>query len=116
MPKKLTNEEFVKRCKERGEYTPLTEYVNNSTPVLFRHDVCGREFYMKPIKFFIGQGCNICKRRAAAIKFSQAGKESFYKALDALGLKLVDENYIYENNRTLICSFLYYSKFDLKLV
>jgi hypothetical protein len=99
MPKKLTNEEFVKRCEERKGYTPLTKYVNNSTPVLFRHDTCGREFYMKPVKFFIGQGCNICKRKAAATKFSQAGKESFYKALDTLGLKLVDENYVYKNNR-----------------
>ena len=99
MPKKLTNEEFVKRCKERGGYTPLTEYVNNSTPVLFRHDICGREFYMKPVKFFVGQGCNVCKRKAAAVKFSQAGKESFYKALDTLGLKLVDENYVYKKNR-----------------
>lgn len=99
MPKKLTNEEFINRCKERGEYTPLTEYVNNSTSVLFRHDVCGREFYMKPIKFFVGQGCEPCRRKAAADKFSQPGRENFYKALDSLELQLTDKNYTYKNNR-----------------
>lgn len=102
MPKKLTNEEFIKRCKERREYTALTEYVKNSTPVLFRHDTCGREFYMMPSKFFCGQGCSACKREAIAKKLSQVGKEKFYRALDILGLELINKNYVYKNSREVV--------------
>lgn len=102
MPKRLTNEEFIERCERRGEYKPLTEYVNNSTPVLFRHTECGGTFWMKPIKFFAGHGCIKCAKRKTGEKLASENRKKFPKVLEQLGLEIVDKNYLYRNRADIV--------------
>lgn len=102
MPKRLTNEEFIKRCKERKGYEPLSEYVNNSTPVRFRHIECGRVFSMKPAKFFSGQGCVKCSKKKMGAKFSAENRKKFTEMLEKLELEIADRNYSYRSRTDIV--------------
>lgn len=53
-------EGFLKYMKNLygDEYTMLGSYVNSSTPVLFRHNKCGNEWFTKPAHIANGHGCN----------------------------------------------------------
>lgn len=53
MPKKITNEEFIKKVKELvdNEYTPLEEYKKSDTKILMRHNKCGHKWEVKPTHF-----------------------------------------------------------------
>lgn len=57
---------------------------------------------MKPAKFFAGQGCAHCRRKAVATRLSQSGRKNFYKALNDLGLEVVNKGYVYKNNRDVV--------------
>lgn len=102
MPRRLTNEEFVKRCKQRGGYEPLTGYVNNSTPVLFKHTECGETFWMKPIKFFAGHGCVKCAKRKIGKKLASENREKLPIILEQLELEIIDKNYAYRNRNDIV--------------
>lgn len=62
MPKKLTQEEFIRRANEihngRYDYSKV-QYVNGTTPVII---ICPEhgEFSIKPQKHLAGQGCKPC--------------------------------------------------------
>lgn len=57
--KKVTTEEFKERVYKLvgDEYTVLGEYINNSTPIEIKHNVCNTTFYMAPKAFSRGQRC-----------------------------------------------------------
>lgn len=62
MPKKLTQEEFIRRATEKhgGRYDySKVQYVNGTTPVII---ICPEhgEFSIKPQKHLAGQGCKPC--------------------------------------------------------
>lgn len=97
MPKKLTNDEFIRRCKKRPDYTPLDSYKNNSTKIRFRHTQCGSVIEMSPAKFFEGRNCPICSKKSVAIKLAKRGEETFSRALEASELELIDGS-VYVNS------------------
>ncbi|EGT3757670.1 DUF2726 domain-containing protein [Clostridioides difficile] len=39
------------------EYEIIGEYINSSTPILFKHNLCGKTFKMRPTDFLKGQRC-----------------------------------------------------------
>lgn len=46
MPKKKTQEEFIKEVNEKygDEYTVLGKYIDTHTPILLKHNICGNEW------------------------------------------------------------------------
>lgn len=58
----MTTEKFKERLKKaRGdEYTLLGEYNTSHDKILFRHNVCGKEFEMVPNHMLGGTGCPHC--------------------------------------------------------
>lgn len=63
MPKKLTNEEFLKRIKNKcPTIEPLEEYIKSEVPIKFKCKVCGNEFSNTPIRILgtRNQGCAVC--------------------------------------------------------
>ena len=64
MGKRLTQEEFEKRIEEQGdgEYTPLEEYQGSKTPILMKHNNCGKEWKIRPENFMMGQRCPRCSK------------------------------------------------------
>lgn len=62
MPKRLTQEEFIRRAKEahgdRYDYSKV-EYVNNSTKVCIICSIHG-EFLQRPYEHIAGHGCDAC--------------------------------------------------------
>ena len=98
MPRKLTNQEFIDKCKAYPEYSPLEAYIDTATPILFRHERCGREFRLSPAKLFSGRGCPHCRVEARNKMFSRRGEAKFREMLDILGLKIV-EDFEYTNNK-----------------
>lgn len=59
-----TTEEFSREVDElsEGEFTLLTEYVNNRTPVLIKHIECKKEYSVTPKDFLRGNRCPFCKQ------------------------------------------------------
>ena len=67
MIKKLTQEEFINRCKEKHsddliDYSE-TVYKDNRTKVFFICKKCGNKFYQSPSNFLNGKGCPLCSRK-----------------------------------------------------
>ena len=50
------------------EYTLLTEYTNCSEKILFKHNICGNEFMMKPNGFLSGNRCPKCSLESRVSK------------------------------------------------
>lgn len=63
MGKKLTNEEFLKRLKEKAPtLEPLEKYIRSDVSIKFKCNICNTEFYNSPIHI-LGtrrQGCPTC--------------------------------------------------------
>ena len=63
MPKKLTNEEFLERIRtKKPTLIPMEEYVDASTPIKFKCNVCGHTFHNSPSRILgtRNQGCAKC--------------------------------------------------------
>lgn len=58
-PYTRTTEDFKKLVFDivGDEYTVIGEYVNSSTKILMRHNVCGNEWYVNPSNFLKGSRC-----------------------------------------------------------
>ena len=57
-----TTESFMEEMKNSGvNITPLEEYINAQTPILFRCDDCGKEWYVRPSDLSHGARCPHCK-------------------------------------------------------
>lgn len=59
---KYTHEEFVNIVKNRvgGEYTVLGEYINSYTKIKMKHNICGKEFEIRPVNFIAKSLSNRC--------------------------------------------------------
>lgn len=57
-----TNDEFIDRVQKLvgNEYLFMEPYVNSSTKLRVLHNVCGREYSVKPNDFFTGRRCPYC--------------------------------------------------------
>ena len=85
--KKLTNEEFIKKAKEihGNEYNYLkTNYVNANTKVCI---ICHKhgEFWQKPSKHLLGQGCKECGKNKISKAVSLTNEEFIKKAKEIHG-------------------------------
>ena len=79
MPRKKTNEEFIKQIYDivGNEYTFLEEYVNCETNLLVRHNKCGREYYISPDHFISnGRRCLHCSNKINASKIKNHNKKT----------------------------------------
>lgn len=62
MPKRKTNEEFQQEIKDMvgDEYTFLDTYVNTSTKIKVKHNICGNTYKVTPNHFLRGSRCPYC--------------------------------------------------------
>jgi len=60
--RKLSRETYINRMLEAtgNEYTLIGEYINTTTKVRIKHNVCGREWEITPKNYFSGRRCPIC--------------------------------------------------------
>ena len=60
--KKKTNKEFLKEVYSlvKNEYTPLEEYINYSTKILMKHNLCNNSYKVAPNNFIKGHRCPYC--------------------------------------------------------
>lgn len=68
---KTTNEEFLKKIYEigNGEYVAIDKYINEKTPIKFKHINCGTVFNVKPNEFIWGRRrCPQCKTKSIGEK------------------------------------------------
>lgn len=106
MPKRLTQEEFIKRSNlahnNLYDYSKVN-YVNNSTKVCI---ICPEhgEFWQTPYIHYIGCGCPVCryiKSKKSIRKKQGLTKETFIeRARNVHGDKYDYSNVIYENTDT----------------
>ncbi len=81
MGKKLTNEEFLKRLKEKAPtLEPLEEYIKSDVSIKFKCNVCNTEFRNAPIRILgtRNQGCPVCfynKQRISKEDFENRARE-----------------------------------------
>jgi predicted Zn-ribbon and HTH transcriptional regulator len=61
------------------EYELVSEYEDSQTPVIIKHNICEKEFTVKPAKFMSGNRCSFC--------FSSSGEQSIRMLLDKHSLK-----------------------------
>lgn len=62
MPKRKTTEEYKKEVENltNNEYTILSEYKTQNDKILFKHLLCGKEYYSTPKNFNRGRRCSHC--------------------------------------------------------
>lgn len=62
MPKQKTNEEFQQEIRDMvgNEYTFLDTYVNTSTKIKVKHNICGNTYKVTPNHFLRGSRCPYC--------------------------------------------------------
>ena len=72
---KKTTESFKQEVKEltNNEFSVLSEYKNARTPLLMKHNHCGREFFIAPSTFLGKLACKDCsyKQRGLDRRFTQ---------------------------------------------
>lgn len=62
--KRISDEEFKQEVYNLvgSEYVPLEEYKNSNQKILFKHNLCGNEYYATPSKFKNNRRCPKCSR------------------------------------------------------
>jgi rubrerythrin len=118
MFKNLTHEEFLERLwkvKSNKEFEVIEKYINQQTPIMFKHLLCNNLFKATPnnmTKKDYG-GCPICghkKRVATKLKDGGVNIDEFERRVKEKypdGLYKLKKNQIYKNNKEkliLICS------------
>lgn len=72
---KKTTDDFIKEVRELvgDEYTVLGKYINTKTPLLMKHNHCGREFFISRDNFLKNKRCRDCalKQRGLDRRFTQ---------------------------------------------
>lgn len=79
MPKKKTQEEFVKEVQDKfhGEYEVLGQYINNRTKILIKHNKCGNSFMKNPKDMVTKlSGCPYCNGSKPALYNEQWVKDN----------------------------------------
>ena len=103
--KRLTNEQFIKRCKEiygdKYNYSKV-EYINNHTKV---HIICyiHGEFMTLPYRFLQGFGCPKCSYKHMGKKQTLSKEQFIEKARKVHGDKYDYSKVEYVNTETKIC-------------
>jgi rubredoxin len=85
-----THDQFVEEVREASdEYEVLSQYINNKTKVLLKHEVCGHQWKILPVNFLKKDGnrCPDC-----SVKTS--------KAATAIASALVDHGVNFETEKT----------------
>lgn len=105
MPRRLTNEDYISRCKAKGLDLPIEPYVNADTKIKHRCISCGKIYEQTPYAHVKrGQGCPICGRKKSIKnrkgKTKKKTSEEYYNECKEKGLDLPIEDYI--NSRTKI--------------
>lgn len=95
MPRRKTNEEYIKDCKEKGIDLPIEPYVNMRTKI--KHKCSKGHIYLQsPQKHSLdGRGCPICYRNQAYLTF-----DNVYDSCKDKGYDLPLNNKEYINNHT----------------
>lgn len=92
MARRKTHKEFIEQVNQltNGEYVVLESYVNNSTKILFKHNIntCGYEFKTKPNTFLNGCRCPKCAKennaKTAKIRAKRKTHEEFIEEVFSL--------------------------------
>jgi len=68
-----TTSEFIKEIEDmyNNEYTVLGEYINNSTPILVKHNICHKEYMVRPSNLLSSKQCPCKKRSLGEEKIAQ---------------------------------------------
>ena len=98
MPRKLTNEEYINRCKEKGLDLPLEPYINATTKIKHKCNK-GHIYEQIPYSHLHGHNCYICENIKRGIAKRKTSKE-YYQECKERGLDLPVEPYI--DNKTMI--------------
>lgn len=98
MPRKLSQEEFIRRAREKHgdkyDYSQVTKYANGSTPVTIICKTCGQPFEQKPKMHIKGHGCTHCANN------KPIGTEEFIRrAKDVWGDRYTYEKSVYTSNK-----------------
>ena len=85
-----SHEDLIKEVYDAvgDEYTVLSRYINNNTPIKIKHNLCGREYEVRPGNFLSGKRCKNCVRNRIA-KTQRKTHEDFVKEV----YKLVGDEY-----------------------
>lgn len=93
-PRIRNNSDFVKRVQELvgNEYTFLEPYINSSTKIQVRHNVCNNVYRVRPNNFLNGERCSnpICKNK----RISQSETMKNDRFLESVQ-KAVGDSYIF---------------------
>lgn len=66
--------DFIRKVKDLtgDEYTVLSKYTSNNEPIIMRHEICKREFKIRPRNFTsMGSRCHHCARETVGRKNSK---------------------------------------------
>jgi len=81
--KHKSNSEFCKEVHNLtgDEYTFLDTYINRSTPIRVRHNICGKVYKVSPGNFLLGSRCISCRYKEKRLSISEA----MLKVREAIG-------------------------------
>lgn len=76
MGRKLTQEEFVEKIQQKygDEYAVLGEYTHSQKEILFKHNVCGREFFARPNALLRDRSKCFCTKKKLQLEGQKFGK------------------------------------------
>lgn len=98
MPRKLTNKEYINKCKEKGLDLPVEPYINARTKI--KHKCPKGHIYEQiPYSHLHGHNCYICENIKRAIARRKT-PEDYYNECKKKGLDLPVEPYL--DNKTKI--------------
>lgn len=93
MPRKLTNEDYINRCKEKCFDLPIEEYVNNSTKIKHKCSKCNNIYEQRPNNHLKGQGCPLCGNNKKGLSIKKTTKQ-YLQECKSKGLDLPIESYV----------------------
>lgn len=78
--RRKTNEEFLEEVYDlvKEEYTVLTKYELSSKKLTMRHNLCGKEYQVRPNIFLKGSRCPYCHGNKAKHKTTEQYKKEVY--------------------------------------
>ncbi|AZV43755.1 hypothetical protein BAOM_3146 [Peribacillus asahii] len=114
--KKKTTEEFKQEVINLvgNEYEISSEYINTDTKINLKHNICGRDYYVKPYHFLQGSRCPFCNESKGEKKISQwlndneIKYKSQYKFEDCKNINELKFDFaIFDSEKRLICVIEY---------
>jgi ssDNA-binding Zn-finger/Zn-ribbon topoisomerase 1 len=98
-----------------NEYSVLSKYKKVNIKILFKHNICGNEFYMTPGNFLQGQRCPECMKKKIVLSRTKTHKEFLNDVYNLTGNEYsVLSNYINNKEkikiRHNICGYEYFTR------